>query len=215
MGSIFDTVLGSLERAGYNNYWQLMNCADYEIPQSRERVLIISIRKDQDDGRFHFPAPVPLTTCMNDFLDDAVPERFYLSDERVQKVIRCNSAHAGQMCDRNGNSKVVTCRMEIKQVADLNHYRNDQMNRIYSPDGLCPTLKTVSGGGREIKIYNGAQYRNLTPKEYFRLMGFTDKDVELLESNGFSKTQLYRMAGNSIPVKMLEHLFTTLYERGD
>lgn len=36
--------------------------------------------------------------------------------------------------------------MEIIQIADLNHYRNDQMNRIYSPEGLCPTLKTVSGG---------------------------------------------------------------------
>ena len=35
---------------------------------------------------------------------------------------------------------------KIVQCADLRHYRNDQMNRVYSPDGLCPTLKTVSGG---------------------------------------------------------------------
>lgn len=42
-------------------------------------------------------------------------------------------------------------------------------------------------------------------------MGFTDADVELLELNGISKTQLYKMAGNSIPVKMLEHLFKQLY----
>lgn len=37
--------------------------------------------------------------------------------------------------------------MKIIQAADLNHYGNDQMNRIYSPEGLAPTLKTVSGGG--------------------------------------------------------------------
>lgn len=61
-----------------------------------------------------------------------------------------------------------------------------------------------------MKIYNGEKYRNLTPKEHFRLMGFTDDDVELLEANGISKTQLYKMAGNSIPVKMLEHLFVAL-----
>lgn len=103
------------------------------------------------------------------------------------------------------------CPMEIKQIADLHHYGNDQMNRVYSPSGLCPTLKTVSGGGREVKVYDGERYRNLTPKEYFRLMGFTDADVELLELNGISKTQLYKMAGNSIPVKMLEHLFKQLY----
>lgn len=101
--------------------------------------------------------------------------------------------------------------MEIKQIADLHYYGNDQMNRVYSPSGLCSTLKTVSGGGREVKVYDGERYRNLTPKEYFRLMGFTDADAELLELNGISKTQLYKMAGNSIPVKMLEHLFKQLY----
>lgn len=36
--------------------------------------------------------------------------------------------------------------MKIIQAADLNHYGNDWMNRIYSPEGLAPTLKTVSGG---------------------------------------------------------------------
>lgn len=36
--------------------------------------------------------------------------------------------------------------MKIIQAADLNLYGNDQMNRIYSPEGLAPTLKTVSGG---------------------------------------------------------------------
>ena len=100
--------------------------------------------------------------------------------------------------------------MEIIQIADLNHYRNDQMNRIYSPDGLCPTLKTVSGGGREIKIMQNERYRNLTPTEYFRLMGFEDKDVELLSRNGISKTQLYKQAGNSIIVNTLMALTGSL-----
>lgn len=104
--------------------------------------------------------------------------------------------------------------MVIKQIADLQHYGNDQMNRVYSPDGLCPTLKTVSGGGgREVKVYDGERYRKLTPTEYFRLMGFTDADVELLMNNGISKTQIYKMAGNSIPVKMLEHLFRAVYPK--
>ena len=76
-----------------------------------------------------------------------------------------------------------------------------------------PYLENCIRGGREVKIYDGEHYRNLTPKEYFRLMGFTDEDVELLELNGISKTQLYKMAGNSIPVKMLEHLFSALYPK--
>lgn len=64
-----------------------------------------------------------------------------------------------------------------------------------------------------MKVYDGERYRKLTPTEYFRLMGFTDADVELLMNNGISKTQLYKMAGNSIPVKMLEHLFKEIYPK--
>ena len=221
MKPVFDLVLKSLEEAGYNNHWQVMNCADYELPQSRERVLIVSIRKDVDDGKFTFPAAVPLTTCMRDFLDDEVPESFYLSEDQTQGVITHNAAHPGHIADADGicptllsrdykDPKVVKCKIGIKQIANLQHCGNDQMNRVYSPDGLCPALKTVSGGGREVEVYAGDRYRKLTPAEYFRLMGFTDADVELLQRNGLSKTQLYKMAGNSIPVKMLEHLFRSV-----
>lgn len=104
--------------------------------------------------------------------------------------------------------------MKIIQAADLNHYGNDQMNRIYSPEGLAPTLKTVSGGGREVKVLTNGRYRKLTPKEYFRLMGFSDSDYELLAMNGISKTQIYKMAGNSIVVTVLEHLFKQIYTPG-
>ena len=103
--------------------------------------------------------------------------------------------------------------MKIIQAADLNHYGNDQMNRIYSPEGLSPTLKTVrGGGGREVKVLINSRYRKLTPKEYFRLMGFSDSDYELLAMNGISKTQIYKMAGNSIVVTVLEHLFKQIYK---
>ena len=62
-----------------------------------------------------------------------------------------------------------------------------------------------------MKIFDRERYRKLTQKEHFRLMGFSDADVKLLETNGISKTQIYKMAGNSIPVKMLEHLFRVVY----
>lgn len=65
-----------------------------------------------------------------------------------------------------------------------------------------------------MKIYDGKRYRNLTPTEYFRLMGFTDRDVDILIENGISKTQLYKMAGNSIVVNILEALFRQLYQTG-
>ena len=102
MKPVFDLILSSLDEAGYNCYWKLMNGTDCSMPQHRERVLIVAIRKDIDDGRFTFPLPTTLWACMNDYLDDEVPESYYLSEEKTKSVIRHNAAHAGHLCDRNG-----------------------------------------------------------------------------------------------------------------
>lgn len=102
MESVFHTVLSSLSDAGYNNYWQILNGSDYGMPQQRERVFIVSIRKDIDDGSFAFPSPVPLSSCMGDYLDSVVPEKYYLSEEKTKAVLRHDSLHAWHICDKQG-----------------------------------------------------------------------------------------------------------------
>ena len=52
--------------------------------------------------------------------------------------------------------------------------------------------------------------RKLTPLEYWRLMGFDDSDFQKIKESGMSKTQLYKMAGNSIVVNVAEALFKEL-----
>ena len=68
-------------------------------------------------------------------------------------------------------------------------------------------VEAVSG-----KEPNGLAIRKLTPKECFRLMGFDDSDVDKLIAQGISNTQLYKMAGNSIVVTVLENLFKQIYK---
>lgn len=82
----FKTVLESLEDAGYNNYWQVLNAKDYGIPQNRERVFIISIRKDIDKG-FMFPQSVPLELRLKDLLEEDVDEYYYLSNDTYKKLV--------------------------------------------------------------------------------------------------------------------------------
>ena len=56
------------------------------------------------------------------------------------------------------------------------------------------------------------QIRRLTEKECFRLMGFDDEDCDILKDNGISSTQIYKQAGNSIVVNVLEALFKELFK---
>lgn len=83
----FEIVLRSLEEAGYNNYWKVLNAKDYGIPQNRERVFIVSIHKDIDNGLFEFPKPFLLKKRLKDVLEDEVDEKYFLSDKTLKFFI--------------------------------------------------------------------------------------------------------------------------------
>lgn len=102
-----------------------------------------------------------------------------------------------------------------------------QGNRIYSAEGIACS-QTANGGGlggatglylvyeryeKDDSIYAEVyqvRIRRLTPLECLLLMGFDKKDYKKLRAHGFSDTRLYKMAGNSIVVNVLEHIFQNL-----
>ena len=77
--------------------------------------------------------------------------------------------------------------------------------------GIAPTLTSTTAAEKVIEP--SLRIRKLTPKECFRLMGFDDADFEKAEAVN-SNTQLYKQAGNSIVVDVLEHIFNSLFECG-
>ena len=89
--SDFESWCDWLDGLGYNNYWQVMSAADYGIPQARERVFCISIRKDIDKG-FMFPSPVELKEFLIDKLEpvEDIDEKYYLSESFVESCYRRN-----------------------------------------------------------------------------------------------------------------------------
>ena len=140
MSSIFAIVLESLDNAGYNCYWQVLNSADYGVPQGRERVFIVSIRKDVDDHSFRFPPVIPLEMCMGDLLDEEVPAEFYLSEEKTQSVIRHDSNHPGHIADRGGRVQPYCQGCALPGFVDSKNEEKTERNAGY-------LVVSHSGGG--------------------------------------------------------------------
>jgi len=92
---VFDNYLYEMDLLGYNSYWQVLNAKDYGIPQNRERVFIVSIRKDIDPGTFEFPKPFELKLRLKDMLDTEVDEKYFLSEKMVKYVLDVNDTQKG------------------------------------------------------------------------------------------------------------------------
>lgn len=111
--------------------------------------------------------------------------------------------------------------MELPGIADLS-YPNSKTRRGRVQEGgkISPCLATTSQDicyiesnaitDLDMDILSQLRIRKLTPKECWRLMGFSDEDIEKCISIGMSNTQLYKQAGNSIVVKVLEGIFRNL-----
>lgn len=76
----------TLEKLGYRNYAKILNAKDYGVPQNRERIFLVSIRKDVE-LTYYFPQPFRLEHRLKDLLETEVDERYYISDERLEGLI--------------------------------------------------------------------------------------------------------------------------------
>lgn len=104
--------------------------------------------------------------------------------------------------------------IQVGNLVDEKGFKNPQIGRIYDINGLSPSIDTSQGGWREPKIieyFANCRIRKLTPRECFRLMGVSEKDIDNIQQSGISKTQQYKMAGNSIVVDVLYHIFRKMF----
>lgn len=110
------------------------------------------------------------------------------------------------------------CEPRIKQVGNIypDNPRNPEIGRVYDSEFISPCLNACGGGNRMPKIETSEpsfRIRKLTPSECYKLMGFTDEDCKKASDAGISNSQLYKQAGNSIVVQVMEALFRSLGEK--
>lgn len=122
----FKTVLDGLSEAGYNNYWEVLNAKDYGIPQNRERVFIISIRKDIDTGTFTFPEKQQLHLRVKDILESSVDEKYYINTDKTKELIK-KFVEKNQINEIDQNPKIQWC----------GSYNGHQSGNVIYERGIC------------------------------------------------------------------------------
>lgn len=80
----FQKWIDFLTSKGYSNYWQDLNAKDYGVAQNRKRCFMVSILGEYN---YKFPQPIQLTKTMKDYLEDDVEEKYYLNNDKAQKLI--------------------------------------------------------------------------------------------------------------------------------
>lgn len=174
----FKLLTDELEEYGYNVYWNVLNAKNYGIPQNRERVYLLFIKKDLDNGKFKFPEPFDNGLRLKDLLEDEVDEKFYISDEKVERFITnlndknsllydpCQVKREGKSREYSEYAPTLTSRdykdprlvnenvvRQVGNISDCNGaWDNPQVGRVYDVSGCSPTLNTCSGGGHEPKV---------------------------------------------------------------
>jgi DNA (cytosine-5)-methyltransferase 1 len=154
-----------LESNGYTNYVEIINAKDQGVAQNRERAFMISIL---GQWNYKFPRPIPLTKTMADYLEDEVDEKYHIDSDKANQLIRdlinkdtlmldvSQYKREGHPREYNDISPTLTARdwkdPRLIQVGMLDIKGDEQVRRVYSEDGLSPTLNTMQGGNRQPKV---------------------------------------------------------------
>lgn len=102
---------------------------------------------------------------------------------------------------------------KIQKVGQISN-GGSQYGTAISENGLCSTLAAGTHGYANNCIKNNYRIRKLTPRECWRLMGYTDKDFEKAKAAGISNSQLYKEAGNAIVKQVLMAIFSQMNIKG-
>lgn len=185
-GETIKQMMCILDDIGYDTQIKLLNAARYGVPQHRERVYIIGLRKDMAHDKFVYPAPLDLPVYIENIVDEnkeAVEEatihrediEFWPNDGREKNALR------------------------PIRVGTVN--KGGQGERIYSRKGVGITLSAYGGGaGAKTGLYKiDGQVRRLTPRECARLQGFPEEFIIPINRN-----TAYKQFGNSVSINVLQ-----------
>ena len=178
----FNQWIAFLESKGYSNYWKDLNAKDYDMPQNRNRCYMVSILGDYV---YEFPKRVPATLKFGDVLETHPDDIYYLRPDTMTRLLNVPKDKHGPSLLNRSDEYAKTITTAIGRLGNFEQY-------IVERDGESSVL------------------RKFTPRECWRLMGFTDLDFDKAK-RVCTDSQLYKQAGNSIVVNVLTAIFKELF----
>tara|TARA_R110002012_G_scaffold317601_1_gene534393 strand:- start:563 stop:1492 length:930 start_codon:yes stop_codon:yes gene_type:complete len=176
-GNTFLTIIKTLNELGYVVHHQVLNTRNYNLPQNRERIFLVGIRRDISSAKsFDFPQPLEPTRTIQDLLDTTEPDETLL--------IKPSHKHYTPIYEG------------VVKEDTIYQWRRSYVRE--NKRKVCPTI-TASIGGVLTLVRQGDIVRMLSPRELFRFQGFPDS----YKLPDLSYTQLHHQAGNSVSVPVI------------
>ncbi|GAB2547272.1 DNA cytosine methyltransferase [Gracilibacillus alcaliphilus] len=199
-GNTWKVISKIFDESNYEwTYW-ILNAKHYGLPQNRRRIFVIGYHEKY---KKHFqkltkPDEIPLNINMEEYLERSVDNKYYLPEKGFLRVI--NPKHKRHVAV---NGSVARCQVANQQF----NWYGDMRIETDIPERVLRDERIYKG------IYNGelSVARGLTPRECFRLMGFSD---EFVIPENINDKFLYRQSGNSIAVNVLMEIMYTILETG-
>lgn len=191
-GKTIDIIMNRLRSAGFDVIYRVLTSLDYGVPQMRQRVYFIGVRKDlsKDISSFVWPSKISTPPLASYLVDNHI-----ISQERLERLdyYLKNPTNQGKYTIKD---------LKLMEGKILDTRMNDL--RIY--DGKCPTLRTQRDGILYVK--NG-EINQLSGYEALLLQGFPKKYANKVK-NIVSDRHLLMQAGNAMTVNVIELLAKSL-----
>jgi DNA (cytosine-5)-methyltransferase 1 len=185
-GKTFEVICNTLKSLGYTIYHKVLNACEFgNVPQNRERIMIVAFNNDKvtNYSDFKFPKPIPLVKTIHDCIEEGKKEEKYYY--------------------REGQTYYTRLLKDVLKTDSIYQWR-----RVYCRENkshLCPTLTAnMGGGGHNVPIILTKEgIRKLTPKECLNFMGYP-KEFEFPET--ISNSAKYMQAGNSVVIPVIQRV---------
>lgn len=232
-GKTWEHIEDEFKTLGYQFSYKVLNARNYGIPQNRERVFVVGFRNKKKNN-FEFPEPIDLKISMKDLLEDTPNPKYFLKEKGVNFVTKeknikkrytqingdialCQKAN--QQFNWHGDFILEKPKKDVEEKYYLsqklkdyvlksgtkNFYSNPKTDLEIARPLLQTMHKMHRAGVDNYVTHNSGRIRKLTPRECFRLMGFSDSFKIVV-----SDTQAYKKAGNSIVVPVIMHILNKL-----